>query len=47
MITLDETAKDKIKECLESKKSVVGITGEAENIKNNDILMPMYLMKVN
>lgn len=39
--------KNTIKQCLENKKTVTGVTGTATNIKNNDILMPMYLMKVN
>lgn len=39
--------KDKIKECLENKKSITGVTGTVANITNNDILMPMYLLKVN
>jgi branched-chain amino acid transport system substrate-binding protein len=39
--------KDKMKECLENKKEVSGITGTVKNITNNDIIVPVYLMKVN
>ncbi|MFA6269078.1 MAG: ABC transporter substrate-binding protein [archaeon] len=39
--------KNKMKECLENKKEVNGVTGTAKNIKNNDITLPMYLVKVN
>lgn len=39
--------KNNIKECLESKKEVSGVTGVAKDIKNNDIIIPMYLLKVN
>lgn len=39
--------KSNIKECLEGKKEVTGVTGVAKDIKNNDIVIPMYLLKVN
>jgi len=39
--------KEKMKECLESLDSVTGVTGTATNIVNNDIVLPMYLEKVN
>jgi len=38
--------KSEIKECLENKKEVRGVTGVATVIKNNDIVLPMYLVKV-
>jgi hypothetical protein len=39
--------KDKMKECLENKKEIIGVTGIASEIVNNDIVLPMYLEKVN
>jgi branched-chain amino acid transport system substrate-binding protein len=39
--------KDKIKECLENKNEIIGVTGIANNITNNDIVLPMYLTQVN
>lgn len=38
--------KGQIKECLADKREVTGVTGTAKDIKNNDILLPMYLMRV-
>lgn len=37
---------EEIKTCLDNKKEVSGVTGIAENITNNDIVIPMYLTKV-
>lgn len=39
--------KNKLKECLENKNEIIGVTGVASNITNNDIVLPMYLEKVN
>ncbi|KKP79943.1 MAG: hypothetical protein A2271_02755 [Candidatus Moranbacteria bacterium RIFOXYA12_FULL_35_19] len=38
--------KNDIKGCLDNKKEVTGVTGTAKNIKNHDIVIPMYLTKV-
>ncbi|MDD5163846.1 MAG: ABC transporter substrate-binding protein [Candidatus ainarchaeum sp.] len=38
--------KSNIKECLDSKKEVTGVTGTASGIKNHEILLPMYLVRV-
>ena len=48
MINLIATCqKDNIKECLENKKEVSGVTGTATNITNNDIVIPMDIVRVN
>jgi branched-chain amino acid transport system substrate-binding protein len=39
--------KDQIKECLNNKKEVNGVTGKAENITNNDIIIPLNFVKFN
>ncbi|MFA6064410.1 MAG: ABC transporter substrate-binding protein [archaeon] len=39
--------KDKMKECLENKNEVSGVTGVAKDITNNDIVLPMFLERVN
>ncbi|MFA5029531.1 MAG: ABC transporter substrate-binding protein [Patescibacteria group bacterium] len=39
--------KDSIESCLTNKKEVSGVTGVAKDITNNDIVIPMYLEKVN
>ena len=36
-----------VKECLDNKTEVSGVTGTATNITNHDIVIPMYLMQVN
>ncbi len=36
-----------VKECLDAKTSVTGVTGSADNITNHDIVMPMFMLKVN
>ncbi len=47
IVNLIASCKDQdIKKCLENKKSVSGVTGSTDDIKNNDIIMPMYLVKV-
>jgi len=47
LIASCDNDKTKLKECLESKKEVIGVTGVAKDIKNNDLLLPMYLERVN
>ena len=48
MINLIATCqKGNIKECLENKKEVSGVTGTATNITNNDIVIPMDIVRVN
>lgn len=39
--------KDQIKECLENKKQINGVTGFSENITNNEIIIPLNLVRFN